>query len=80
MKQLLRGSWQTTLAGTLTLIAVAAKNLAGAFDDDPETVFDLNALIEAIIAGVIGLGFIAARDNNKSSEAVRLKQSPGEPT
>ena len=60
-------SWKTTAAGLSAIIASVAGALNLLFDANPNTNPDWTALIAAITAGV---GLIAARDNDKSSEDV----------
>lgn len=60
-------SYKTTIAGVCAILAA----LAGAGTAWANgTSIDIPSLIAAIVAGV---GLIAARDNNKSSEAVGAK-------
>ncbi|MBN2209829.1 MAG: hypothetical protein JW709_00390 [Sedimentisphaerales bacterium] len=59
-------SWRTTLLGILGGLAIIIKQLIGAFDDDPATVFSLTEILAAL--GMLGLG-IFARDNKVSSES-----------
>ena len=66
-----KGSWKTTLSGIFALI-VSALVFAGVFSPDDATVANaaVVSLIEnvgAIIASVIGVIGLFARDNNVSS-------------
>ena len=64
-------SWKTTLAGVLAALGVILPQAAAFFDGDPATTPNWQVVIGAVItAGALfGLG-AAARDNDKSSEAV----------
>mgnify|MGYP003658625948 CR=1 FL=1 len=63
-----KGSWKTTLSGIMGII-VAGWQLIGApiLDSDPTTVANFSAFIPVLL---VGLGLVAARDNDKSSEQV----------
>ena len=61
-------SWKTTAAGIAVAIAAVATAIAAWFDGDPGTTVDLVRLFEAIFAGFVAAGFLAARDNDKTSE------------
>lgn len=63
-------SWKTTLLGICTILAALAGAGKAILDGDPSTNADPATIIAAITAGV---GLIAARDNNKSSEDVGAK-------
>lgn len=58
-------SWKTTTAGIAAIVAALATAVAALFDADPTTLPDWGAVAAAILAGV---GLIAARDNNVTSE------------
>ena len=60
-------SWKTTAAGISAIVAAVAGAAKLMLDADPNTNPDWTALIAAVTAGV---GLIAARDNDKSSEDV----------
>ena len=60
-------SWKTTAAGLSAIVAAVAGAAKLMLDADPNTNPDWTALIAAVTAGV---GLIAARDNDKSSEDV----------
>lgn len=60
-------SWKTTGAGIGAILVAVGSALSATFDADPLTVADWGAVIAAIIAGI---GLIAARDNDKTSEQV----------
>lgn len=65
-------SWKTSLAGLGTILAALGTALTAQFDTNPATTPDWALVITAIVAGV---GLLAARDNDKSSEQV----AAGEP-
>lgn len=58
-------SWKTTAAGIAAIVAALATAVAALFDADPTTLPDWGAVAAAILAGI---GLIAARDNNVTSE------------
>jgi hypothetical protein len=60
-------SWKTTTAGIAAIVAAVATALVALFDADPMTLPDWGAVGAAFMAGV---GLLAARDNDKSSEDV----------
>ncbi len=60
-------SWKTTAMGIITSLGAILTQAGALLDDDPATVFDINALWVAIAA----MGLVFARDNDKSSEDVR---------
>ena len=60
-------SWKTTAAGISAIVAAVAGAAKLMLDADPNTNPDWTAIIAAVTAGV---GLIAARDNDKSSEDV----------
>lgn len=66
----MKKSWKTTGAGIGAILVAIGSALSATFDADPLTVADWGAVIAAVIAGV---GLIAARDNDKSSEEVGAK-------
>lgn len=65
---MLKGSWKTTLTGILTIAGAVVA--AGLQYLKTGTLPEFGPLIAAVTAGV---GLIAARDNNKSSEEVGAK-------
>lgn len=67
-------SWKTTLAGIASILTAIAGALTSLTDSDPNTNPDWMATGAAITAGV---GLIAARDNNKTSEQVGAPQAQG---
>jgi hypothetical protein len=66
----MKNSWKTSAAGIGAILVALGSALSATFDADPVTVPDWGALVAAIIAGV---GLLAARDNDKSSEQVGAK-------
>jgi len=63
-------SWKTTTIGVLAGISIISVQVSALLDNDPETVFSLEAVFAALAA--VGIGFFA-RDNNVSSEAAGIK-------
>ena len=63
-------SWKTTGAGIGAIMVAVGSALTATFDSDPLTVADWGAVIASIIAGI---GLIAARDNDKSSQDVGIR-------
>lgn len=63
-------SWKTTAAGIGAIFTALGSALTAYFDGNPMTQPDYAALVAAVIAGV---GLIAARDNDVSSEDVGAK-------
>ena len=64
-------SWKTSSAGiSAIIIAVFTLIVQPLSDHDPETNPDYNVAITAILAGI---GLIAARDNDKTSEETGAK-------
>jgi uncharacterized membrane protein YhiD involved in acid resistance len=66
----MKNSWKTSAAGIGAILVALGSALSATFDADPVTVPDWGALVAAIIAGV---GLLAARDDDKSSEEVGAK-------
>lgn len=60
-------SWKTTACGILGGLALLIPSALALLDDDPLTKLNLTQCLEGL--ALMGLG-VAARDNNKSSEAV----------
>lgn len=58
-------SWKTTTAGIAAIVAALATAVGALFDADPTTLPDWGAVAAAILAGI---GLIAARDNDVTSE------------
>lgn len=63
-------SWKTTAAGVAAILTAIAGVLTGLSGDAGVAGIDWTSTIAAILAGV---GLIASRDNNKSSEQVGAK-------
>jgi hypothetical protein len=64
------GSWKTSAAGIGAILVAVGSALTAMFDADPATIPDWGAVVAAVIAGI---GLLAARDNNVSSEAAGAK-------
>ena len=58
-------SWKTTTAGVAAIVVAIATAVGALFDADPTTLPDWGAVAAAVMAGI---GLIAARDNNVTSE------------
>lgn len=58
-------SWKTTTAGIAAIVVALATAVGALFDADPTTLPDWGAVAAAVMAGI---GLIAARDNNVTSE------------
>lgn len=63
-------SAKTTILGVLTILSALAAAGKAFLDSDPATVPDWGSLVTAITAGI---GLIAARDNNVTSEQAGAK-------
>ena len=63
-------SWKTTVLGVCAILIAVAGALTAVLDGDPQTSVDVEAVITAVVAALAGMGLIAARDNDKSSEDV----------
>ncbi len=63
-------SWKTTMLGIATLVVTLGSAAVALLDGNPETGLEIETLIVQITAAI---GLIAARDNNKTSEAVGAK-------
>ncbi len=66
----MNGSWKTSAAGIGAILVAVGSALTAMFDADPATIPDWGAVVAAVIAGI---GLLAARDNNVSSEAAGAK-------
>ena len=64
------GSWKTTIAGMIGAVSLALPQVQALLDSDPATVCDWNIIVGAV---TVLIGFIAARDGDKSSEDVGVK-------
>lgn len=62
-------SWRTTLVGLVTFIVAVGTGILALMDDDPATTFDMAKILTALA----GIGFMASRDNNVSSEKAGAK-------
>ena len=73
----MKGSWRSTLSGTVALVAAITGALALVLDNDPNTNPDWNvtiALAAAIISQISGgVGLLFARDNVVTSEEAEAK-------
>lgn len=63
-------SWRTTAVGILTAVALISTQIVAILDNDPKTVFSIEAIIAAL--GAAGLGWLA-RDKGVSSEDEGVK-------
>jgi len=63
-------SWKTTVMGVCAILTAVAGAVKLLVDGDPATNPDWTATLAAVAAGI---GLIAARDNDKSSESVGAK-------
>ena len=63
-------SWQTTVAGVLTIVVAVGSAVLAIVDNDTMTNPDWAIVMAAITAGI---GLIFSRDNNKTSESVGAK-------
>lgn len=63
----MRGSWKTTTVGWLTLISAICSAAIAILDGDPATTPNVAELMGVLV----GLGLMAARDNNVASEQAR---------
>lgn len=62
-------SWKTTVLGLSILLMAVGAALVALLDGDPTTAVDMNA----IWAGLAGLGLVVSRDNNVTSEKAGAK-------
>ena len=63
-------SWKTTVMGVCAILTAVVGAVKLLVDGDPATNPDWTAVIAAVAAGI---GLIAARDNDKTSESVGAK-------
>lgn len=63
-------SWRTTILGVLAGLAILITQATALLDDDPDTVFNLDAALAAL--ATMGIG-VVARDNAVSSEKAGAK-------
>lgn len=66
----MKKSWKTTTAGIGAILVAWGSALTAMFDNDPTTTADWGAVFAAVIAGI---GLLAARDNDVSSEQAGVK-------
>ena len=67
------GSWITTLGLGVPGIAEMWLEISKVLDDDPATKFGLGGFL---LGAALFIGGLAARDGNKSSEDVKVKDGP----
>lgn len=60
---------KTTAMGVALLFLAAGKFIKFLLDDDPSTIADFDLVIQALI----GLGLVAAKDDDKSSKSLGLE-------
>jgi|GEM_PF-5651484 len=65
-----KGSWRSTCVGISMMVTAIAGAVIAFCDDDPQTIINVTALVEAIQAG---LGMFLVRDNKVSSEEAGAK-------
>ena len=63
-------SWKTTVMGVCAILSAVVGAVKLLVDGDPATNPDWTAVIAAVAAGI---GLIAARDNDKTSESAGAK-------
>jgi uncharacterized membrane protein YhiD involved in acid resistance len=63
-------SWKTSAAGIGAILVAVGSAVSAHFDGDALTTPDWGAVVAAVIAGI---GLLAARDNNVSSEQAGAK-------
>jgi hypothetical protein len=63
-------SWKTTTVGVLAGLSILSLQASALLDNDPATVFSIEAVFAALAA--VGIGFFA-RDNGVTSEAAGAK-------
>lgn len=72
-----RGSWKSTTAGIVALIAAVAGALALILDNDPLTNPDWNELIARVLQIIaeisVGVGLLFTRDDKVTSEEAGAK-------
>jgi len=66
-------SWKTTGIAICAFLVALCTAFTAFADGNPETVVNWESLLEAGMAFGVGLGFWAARDNDKTSEDVGAK-------
>lgn len=67
----LKGSWRSTCIGVSMVVTAIAGAVIAFCDDDPQTVINATALIEAIQGG---LAMFVVRDNRVTSEEAGAKK------
>jgi hypothetical protein len=68
----LPGSWRTTVLGVVLIVEALTGQVKNVVDDDPNTKFNMQAVVTAVLAG---WGLLHARDNKVTSEEVGAKPS-----
>jgi hypothetical protein len=64
-------SWKTSLAGAITGLMVILPQVQAILDADPATTPDWNLIVAGI---TVIIGFVAARDGDKSSQDVGVRK------
>lgn len=67
----MKGSWKTTSLGMATMVIAIGQAIQALLDGNPQTNPNYETVATAVAAGI---GLMFARDNNKSSEDVGVKE------
>jgi hypothetical protein len=66
-------SWKTTTVAVLVFVIALSRSIIALLDGDPETGVNAEALVDAFIAAMVAVGFWSARDSDKSSQDVGIR-------